>query len=409
MVKFSALRKLAVLAMVFCSLFAKAWEVQTQITHTTIGNATGSISLQAAPDTGTFYYYWNTSDTGALISNLAAGSYACTIVNGSDTLVKSFAVGYYTTWDTLVKTTSPANGGITCTGAGSFSVDGYAHGLNTLRSNESGWWILEIAQGDTFQGSLGFMGKGGFDNISNTIGIGMVLNYLVVGLPGESPVFWGVYTPGNGYRFKIHFTSDSLFLTKYETNSGGAVTSSALWFALQRSESLSPAVYPFTQGSRIAATACSFACSEIRLRTVVEPGAKTDSTASIHTIVKGGTPPYNYLWSNSATTASLNDVAAGVYGLTVTDDSSATEQATTFAGIYVSWDTLIQVTEGGDNSLSASGSAIMEGFSGIAFSKNGAKAGQDFNINFDWNQGGDYMGMIGFINNIEPDNNDHVV
>ena len=38
----------------------------------------------------------------------------------------------------------------------------------------------------------------------------------------------------------------------------------------------------------------------------------------------GGTMPYNYLWSNSATTASITGVAAGTYTVTITDNNGCT-------------------------------------------------------------------------------------
>ena len=41
--------------------------------------------------------------------------------------------------------------------------------------------------------------------------------------------------------------------------------------------------------------------------------------------VTGGTPTYNYLWSNTATTASINNVIAGTYTVTVTDLNGCSE------------------------------------------------------------------------------------
>ncbi|GJM32429.1 MAG: hypothetical protein DHS20C18_14300 [Saprospiraceae bacterium] len=42
----------------------------------------------------------------------------------------------------------------------------------------------------------------------------------------------------------------------------------------------------------------------------------------------GGTTPYTYLWSNGATTQSINDVAAGTYTVTVTDSNDCEASAT---------------------------------------------------------------------------------
>jgi hypothetical protein len=41
----------------------------------------------------------------------------------------------------------------------------------------------------------------------------------------------------------------------------------------------------------------------------------------------GGTSPYSYLWSNSATTQTISNLSAGTYTVTVTDNVSATATA----------------------------------------------------------------------------------
>jgi len=55
---------------------------------------------------------------------------------------------------------------------------------------------------------------------------------------------------------------------------------------------------------------------------LVNPPSCHDScNGQINVNVVGGTPPYSYLWSNNATTASVSNLCAGNYSVTVTDSS----------------------------------------------------------------------------------------
>ncbi|MEM1326336.1 MAG: PKD domain-containing protein, partial [Bacteroidota bacterium] len=74
-------------------------------------------------------------------------------------------------------------------------------------------------------------------------------------------------------------------------------------------------------------------CIETLSRTITQPDALTatavvtdvlcngDANGSIDVTVAGGTSPYTYAWDNGATTQDLNNVTAGTYRLTVTDDN----------------------------------------------------------------------------------------
>ena len=56
----------------------------------------------------------------------------------------------------------------------------------------------------------------------------------------------------------------------------------------------------------------------------VSPLCNAAATGSIDLTVSGGTPPYSYSWSNSASTQDLNSITAGTYSVVVTDNIGCT-------------------------------------------------------------------------------------
>ncbi|MCB9185745.1 MAG: SprB repeat-containing protein [Flavobacteriales bacterium] len=58
--------------------------------------------------------------------------------------------------------------------------------------------------------------------------------------------------------------------------------------------------------------------------TKVDGTCNNGNLGSVSVAVQGGTGPYTYLWSNGATTASINGLAAGTYSVTVTDQNGCT-------------------------------------------------------------------------------------
>ena len=60
-----------------------------------------------------------------------------------------------------------------------------------------------------------------------------------------------------------------------------------------------------------------------------ENDANCGNTGNIQSLVFGGTAPYSYAWSNSATAQNLSNLSAGTYTVTVTDQGSCTVTGST--------------------------------------------------------------------------------
>jgi len=91
-------------------------------------------------------------------------------------------------------------------------------------------------------------------------------------------------------------------------------------------------------------------CSNTVTSPVYEPAALTAglnaisqvtcpgiNDGSIEGIPSGGTPPYNFLWSNTSTNDTISNLAAGSYSLTITDANSCTASTSGTLNYTGSW------------------------------------------------------------------------
>lgn len=182
----------------------------------------------------------------------------------------------------------------------------------------------------------------------------------------------------------------------YISASGGTGTLHYSWspggYTTQDVTGLAPATYTCTITD-------DNGCTRTVVSTITQPGAITplpglpvsstdalcyhDSTgtASVNTVLLGGTPPYSYNWSTGDVTSSISGLPASTISLTITDANGCTADTT--------------ITIGEPTPLTSSFPNFSSYFCGYGVSCNGASDGSiDFDIiggtptyTFDWNSG----------------------
>jgi gliding motility-associated-like protein len=280
------------------------------------GNSTGVATVTASGAVAPYTYSWtNSSSTTATASNLAAGTYVCTITDANNSFITKTVV--ITEAAVLSATTNQTdvacNAGVT--GAASVSVSGGAAPY-TYSWYPSG-------------------------------GLGASVSNLAAG------TYTCTITDRNGCQLTKSFTisqpAAALTATTAQTNvscnggSTGAATvtvsggTSSYTYSWTNSSSTSATASGLMAGSYVCTITDANGCSITKSFVITQPTVVTATTTQtnvscnasatgIATVVAaGGAAPYTYLWSNSGgTAATATGLLAGSYTCTITDANGCT-------------------------------------------------------------------------------------
>ncbi|MCF8458058.1 MAG: hypothetical protein K9H62_19165, partial [Bacteroidales bacterium] len=259
----------------------------------------GSISLSVSGGTSPYEYFWSNGSTGALLSNLCAGTYAVTITDSGNTYKNftGFTWSYYNTG---------VNHSILIP-AGSVFVDGVA-----------------IASGDyvgVFYNSGGGLMCGGYKQWDG--------NTTALTAWGAQSGSNDGFALGEEFQWRVWRQSDSIEIAmtpiynttfaneEYYTPNGmsGILNLSGSALSSLGGEILFDSLTVNGPDSLVVnGTASNISCSGL-------------SNGAIDITVIGGSSPYTYNWTNSATTEDLTSLAAGPYAVTVTDANGCSASA----------------------------------------------------------------------------------
>jgi hypothetical protein len=306
---------------------------------TTFGGSDGSVAATATGGTSPYTYLWSNAATTATASSLSAAKYYLTVTDANlCTKVDSFVVGQpagaiANLIITEINYNSPESGTDTTefiefVNAGSTAVDltgyrfveGVTHTFPATTTIAAGQYFVGAFDSSAFRNRFGFNAdfvwtSGGLSNGGEDITIVDNFGRTVDSVDFKDVAPWpsgsGAGQPDGGGSSIVLCDSTS------DNNLGSN------WFA-----ATSVVAGQIINGFQVYANpGVGAPCIQPIVATVVVDSNVTcngfaNGGASVS--ATGGTAPFTFAWSNSATTASITGVAAGTYTVTITDAVSAT-------------------------------------------------------------------------------------
>ena len=303
----------------------------------------GSATTSIVAGTGPFTYLWNTGATTNAINNLGPGTYTCTITDPSgcskqDTVVLQYPSFLNANPATIQNSScaSSANGSITVNAIGGISPytynwsNGATGAVNSSLIGGNYTVTITDQNGCTFTQLNTVIQPSALNVLPNLINnncFGTSAGSISLNVSGATPPYTYAWTPN--------------------------VSSSNIGSGL-------------INGNYTITVSDSNGCTSIANATVTSPTAIvfnasiTNATcqvpnATINVTPTGGTPGYSYNWSNGVTSSINQNVLAGIYTLTITDNFGCSKDTT----INISSTNIPQVTIIGSDSICAGSNVVL--------------------------------------------------
>lgn len=297
------------------------------------GDANGSAMAMGMGGTPPYSYTWSTGATTQMIFGLSAGTYTVTLTDDNDceavdsiTITESPAINLAVTG---TETVCPPD----TLGSATATVSGGTPPLSILWSNgETSLTITDLPEGTYAITVTDALGCTAVDSISIDIIDDFILDIGVQNVLCEGDSTGSILAEGWGgtppyiYEWSTGETGVPMIENLPAGNYSVTVTDQN---GCQLMED-----FTITEPPTLIASAVS--------SSDVCPGEATGVAMAMGT---GGTPPYSYEWSNGETTSVIEDLTAGTYFVTVTDDNDCTDTASVTIGEF---DGVVVVVQGTD-------------------------------------------------------------
>ena len=279
------------------------------------GGADGSVALTVSGGTTGYTYSWSNTSTTQNLSAVGNATYTVTVTDNHSCTVTTSAVVSQPSAITIVATVTnlPCTGGAN-TGAVNIAVTGGAAGYTYLWSNQSTTPNITGLNANTYavtvtDASHCTASQTAIVSQSGNMALSIVVTNvkcnggsdgaITVTASGGTPAYNYAWSTGNNNQPQTGLTAATYTVTV--SDNGGCTLTNDI---------------NVSQPSAIAA-----------VLTQTNVGCYGASTGATNLSVSGGTTPYTFSWSNSATTQNLTSITASNYTVTVTDSNNCTATA----------------------------------------------------------------------------------
>ena len=313
------------------------------------GGATGGASVTVNGGTAPFTYHWNNGTTTAAIANVSPGTYLVTVTDNGGCSGTASAV--VTTSAALTLSASATS--IACfnanNGAASVSVTSgtspYQYAWNTGATTTA---LTNLTAGTYYVTVT--------DAHSCT-----TIDSVTVTQPGAITIFVSSVQPtcsglNNGSATVTATGGTANYTYVWSTNASGTGINN-----------LAPGNYSvtLTDANHCTSQASFTITNPVPVSAAVVSQNSTcfgNADGTIQVTPAGGTAPYTYMWTNNSTTATVSNLAAGSYTVTITDNHNCS--ATASATVTQPTQVVVATSSTDATGTQSNGSASVSGVSG---------------------------------------------
>ncbi|MFD0988717.1 T9SS type A sorting domain-containing protein, partial [Mariniflexile jejuense] len=281
------------------------------------GGSNGSATVSVSGGTPGYTYTWSPSGgTSATATGLAAGTYTVTVTDANSCqTIQSFTL----TQPTALVATATSQTNISCNGGSNGSATVTASG------GAGGYTYSWAPSGGTGATATG-LSAGVYTVTITDANACTTTKSFTLTQPSAISV-----TPASQTNISCFAGSNGTASVNTPTGGSGGYTYN--WTPGNPTGDGTKSVTGLTAGTWSCTVTDSNGCSTSQSFTLTQPASSVSATISSQTNVTcnggtdgilavtatGGIAPYTYLWSNSATTATITGIIAGTYSVTVTD------------------------------------------------------------------------------------------